>query len=230
MAMNHAECREMIDACAQAGVPLYVAYYRRALPRFVQIKQWIDEGAIGAVRSVNVTLHQASRIDDGEVLPWRVQPDIAGGGLFLDVGSHMLDFLDYALGPLRQLRGQASNQGGRYQVEDHVTASLEYESGVTGVGDWCFDAFDTLDRTEITGTAGKIVYATYDDSPVVLVNSVGVTEAAIPNPAHIQAPLIQSIVHALQGRGECPSTGKSAARTTWAMDQLLQEYRQTNEI
>src|SRR6266851_349776 len=32
MALSHAECTAMIDGCARAGVPLFVAYYRRALP------------------------------------------------------------------------------------------------------------------------------------------------------------------------------------------------------
>ena len=33
MAMNHRECLDMVAACRDAGVPLFVAYYRRALPR-----------------------------------------------------------------------------------------------------------------------------------------------------------------------------------------------------
>src|SRR5215471_20396459 len=39
MARNHAECRRMVDAFASAGMPLYVAYYRRALPRFRKARE-----------------------------------------------------------------------------------------------------------------------------------------------------------------------------------------------
>jgi len=228
MALNHAECLEMIEACQVAGVPLYVAYYRRALPRFVQIKSWLESGAIGEVRSVRITLHQPphDREDDG--LPWRVQPEISGGGLFLDVGSHMLDYLDYMLGPVRSVSGYAVNQAGRYLAEDHVVASLEFESGVVGVGDWCFASFESLDRTEIVGSKGIIHYATFDESPLVLINEQGQTTAPGDNPPHVQQPLIQSIVDELNDNGTCPSTGSSAARTTWVMDQLLHEYRQEN--
>lgn len=56
MAMNAAECDEMIEACRAAGVPLFTAYYRRALPRFLRVKAAFDQGAIGAVRAVSVTL------------------------------------------------------------------------------------------------------------------------------------------------------------------------------
>ena len=40
---------------ARSGVPVFVAYYRRALPRFAQVKQLLDNGAIGTPRSVRAT-------------------------------------------------------------------------------------------------------------------------------------------------------------------------------
>src|SRR5882672_3909851 len=63
MARSHAECRSMIDGCARADVPLFVAYYRRALPRFLKVKQLIDDGALGEVRLVNVSLWQPPKAD-----------------------------------------------------------------------------------------------------------------------------------------------------------------------
>ena len=44
MARNFAECREMIEACDAAGVPLWVAFYRRSMPRFLKIKELLEEG------------------------------------------------------------------------------------------------------------------------------------------------------------------------------------------
>ena len=58
MARTHAECLEMIAACREAGVGLYVAYYRRAQPRFLKVRDLLAAGAIGAPRTVTVTLHQ----------------------------------------------------------------------------------------------------------------------------------------------------------------------------
>jgi hypothetical protein len=46
----------------------------------------------------------------------------------------------------------------------------------------------------------------------------------LPNPPHIQQPLIQTIVDQLHGRGQCPSTGESAARTAQVMDTALSAY------
>ena len=227
MALDYRECREMVEACETAGVPLFVAYYRRALERFLKVRELIETRAIGEVRFVSITLHQPLYPEDynADALPWRVRPEIAGGGRFLDLASHMLDFLDFTLGPIGEVQGFASNQAQMYPAEDIVTGTFRFESGVQGTGTWCFSAFDHADVTEIVGTEGKIAYSTFDARPVVLTTKRGRTEFSIEYPQHIQQPLIQTIVDALNGTGECPSTGVSASRTTRVMDEMLRDVR-----
>jgi predicted dehydrogenase len=226
MARNYAECQAMIEACATADVPLWVAYYRRALPRFGKIKELIDDGAIGDVRFVTVRLYQRARPNhfDVDALPWRVIPEIAGAGIFFDLASHTLDYLDQFLGPIREVAGFAGSQAGRYPAEDTVAGSFVFESGVHGTGVWCFDAYTDEDVTEIVGTAGKLSFSSFGEEPVLLSTADGDTEFAIKHPAHIQQPLIQSIVNEMNGIGQCPSSGESAARTSWVMDQMIANY------
>jgi predicted dehydrogenase len=225
MALTFDECIEMIAACAANGVPLWVAYYRRALPRFLKIKELIDSGAIGDVRSVTTTLYHRARDYDPLELPWRVQPEIAGGGLFVDVGSHVLDLLDYFLGPICEVQGFSVNHGSPYPAEDHVAASFSFENGALGTGVWCFSTVHQGDRTELHGTRGSIIYSTLENAPVKLVTADGEQEFVIEHPPHIQQPLIQSIVDELNGESVCPSTGNSGARTSWVIDQALAPYR-----
>jgi predicted dehydrogenase len=227
MAMNYEECQEVLQACGTAGVPLFVAYYRRALPRFLKIKELLEAQAIGDVRLVTIALTQKPRPDELNPgnLPWRVIPEIAGGGRFVDLASHTLDFLDYVLGPIRLAQGFAANQGNYYPAEDIVTGSFAFASGVQGVGTWCFTGFDEVDVTEIVGSQGKISFSTYGDDPLVLTTNGGVSGFSIEHPPHIQQPLIQTVVDELIGVGCCPSTGESAARTSWVMDQMLAGYR-----
>jgi predicted dehydrogenase len=225
MALNHTECVAMIEACEKASVPLFVAYYRRSLARFLKIKELLDAGMIGEVRFVAITFYQPVRDEElAATLPWRVQPEVAGGGRFVDLAAHQLDFLDYILGPIRSVQGFAANQAGHYPAEDIVSGAFVFESGVQGMGTWCFSTFDALDRTEIVGSKGKITYSTFDDTPVMLTTADGTQEFTIGYPEHIQQPLIQSVVDALNGAGICPSTGESAARTSWVMDQMLAGY------
>jgi predicted dehydrogenase len=224
MALNTAECDAMIAACRSADVPLFVAYYRRALPRFLKVKELVDGGVIGTVRFAEMILAQpAQTLTDGE-LPWRVRPEIAGGGLFVDLASHTLDFLDYLLGPVRRVQGFAANQAGAYPAEDIVSAAFEFESGVQAVGTWCFNAAADLDRVTLMGSAGQLSFATFADQPLTLETAAGQQTYTIPHPAHIQQPLIQQVVDELRGLGRCASLGESALRTTRVMETLLDEY------
>jgi predicted dehydrogenase len=223
MALNFGECQEMIEKCRSDGVPLFVAYYRRALPRFLKIKELLDSGAIGEVRFVSITLHQPTAPEDlgSETPRWRVVPEIAGGGHFVDLASHTLDFLDYALGPIVEVRGQASNQGGKYKAEDIVSGTFRFASGTHGTGTWCFSAFDNCDVTEIVGNEGKLSFSTFGAQPVRLTTRAGLQEFSFEYPQHIEQPLIQTVVNELNGIGKCPSTGGTAARTSWVMDRML---------
>ena len=222
MAMNLTECQEMLQACQSAGVPLFVAYYRRSLPRFLKVKELLDAGTIGQLRGVTMALYMP--VPDN--LDWHYTPEIGGGGKFVDMGCHTLDFLDYVLGPIRSVKGFAGNLGGHYPAEDIVAGAFEFESGVQAVGIWCFTTFNNFDQTEIVGTKGKISFSSFDTEPIVLTTSQGVTEFAIDNPPHVHQLLTQTIVDQLNGVGRCPSTGDSGARTTWVMDQLLADYNQ----
>jgi len=129
MAMRFTECQQIIDACAAADRRLFVAFYRRAMPRFRQVKQWLDAGAIGAVRAVTVVQHQPPAPEENSpaTLPWRLRPEVAGGGKFLDMGVHVLDLLDFWFGPIVEVHGIAANQGGLYRVEDTVGATWRHE-------------------------------------------------------------------------------------------------------
>ena len=231
MALNFAECQEMIAACSTAEIPLFVAYYRRALARFLRIKELLDTGAIGNVRFVSITLYQPVKLQqsDPNNLSWRVLPEIAGGGIFVDLAPHQLDFLDFLLGPIKLAQGFAGNQAGLYPAEDIVTAAFVFESGVQGMGAWCFTAFEEIDRTEIVGDKGRITFSTFDDDPIVLTTVHGSSEYTIGYPSHIQQPLIQTVVDDLLGIGHCPSTGESGARTNWVIDQMLVGYRSKQE-
>ncbi|MGA7437944.1 MAG: Gfo/Idh/MocA family oxidoreductase [Luteibacter sp.] len=223
MAMNHRECLDIVEAGRAANVPVFVAYYRRALPRFTTIARLLREGVIGTPRFVNVVLHHPFEkvYQDPANLPWRVQPELSGGGIFVDLASHTLDILDFLLGPMVEVRGMARNQLGAYPAEDAVAMAFAFGNGVLGTGLWNFGADRREDRVEIVGDRGRLVFATFGDGPIRVEADGVVDNLSIDNPAHIQQPLITAMVDALLGRGECPSTGETAARTSWVMDQVL---------
>jgi predicted dehydrogenase len=227
MALNYAECRQMIQVCEKMEVPLYVAYYRRALPNFLKVKEIVQSGQLGAIRFVEIRLLQAAR-PEVESQPdfWRVDPAISGGGHFVDLASHQFDFLDFVFGPVLRAKGFAKNQAGYYPAEDIVTAGFEFEHDIVGYGIWCFTVPKQVEEEiiTITGSLGKLRFPCFGEAWISL-EITGETPVLIKYqyPEHIQQPLINTIVQDLMGTGQCPSTGYTAARTNRVIDQILQE-------
>ncbi len=226
MAPTFSECEEVIAACRAAGVPVFVAYYRRALPRFLKVRELLEAKAIGELLTVNVRHFMVPAISGDSDMPWRLNPKIAGGGLFVDLASHTLDLLDFLLGPITSCDGFAANRMGAYPAEDTVVGSFEFASGVLGTGTWCFASPVPLESNEFVGTRGRILFSTFAPVPVVLEADGDRKEWDFSDPPHIQQPLIETLVNDLRQRTKsCPSTGVTAARTSRVMDTFLRSFR-----
>jgi predicted dehydrogenase len=232
MARSYEECLDMIGTCKKYNVPLFVAYYRRSLPKFLKVKEILDSDIIGKPQSVSVILTQMPQADlyKSDPLPWRVIPEKSGGGYFFDLASHTLDLLDYYFGPVSSVYGNVNNQMNWYPAEDTVSASFTFENNVNGSGLWCFTTSIEKDRIEIIGENGLISFSTFSRIPIAIQRNGKKETINIDHPAHIQQPHIQSIIDELLDGKKCPSTGETAARTSWVMDQIIKDWRSANGI
>jgi predicted dehydrogenase len=223
MAMNAAECHNMIETSRQTGMPLFVAYYRRAQPYFVKIKQLIDLPAIGEIKMINLILHLPAKAEELEgAASWRVDPSISGGGHFHDLASHQIDYLEYVFGPIKEAHGVSVNQSGLYPAADAVTATFLFESGVIGTGSWCFTVPErqVADVTEIIGSKGRISFSFFSNNVVHVETETMVENFEIPKPEHVHQPLVELVVQELRGEGKCPSTGETGMRASMWMDKI----------
>lgn len=224
MARTYRECQDMLRVSEQTGMPLFVAYYRRSLPAFVNVKQQIDDGVIGKPLTVNIRLFKTPRQQDLDPKrqSWHVHPEIAGDGYFYDLASHQFDYLDFLFGPVQQACGISRNLGGLYPANDVVSAVFTFESGILGTGSWNFVAAPggEEDIIEITGTKGKLMLSSFRHGDVRLVTAEGLQSFSFQNPENIQHLLIRQVVNALRRKGTCNSTGVSAARTNWVLEQI----------
>ncbi len=83
MTPNYADSLEIYNAFNNKNIPLFVAYYRRSLPRFLKIKEWLDTKAIGEIRHINWHFSKpASALDTSREYNWRTDASIAPGWLF----------------------------------------------------------------------------------------------------------------------------------------------------
>lgn len=222
MALSYQECQDMVHACEVLNVPLFVAYYRRALPRFMKIKTLLEAKTIGSIRAINIRLYKPpaeSDLKKGD--NWRVNPEIAGGGYFVDLASHMIDLLHFFIGPIKSAKGFRSNQAGLYAAEDIVSTSFLFENDIHGSGIWCFNSNIDFEQTEIIGSDGEIIYSNFMEAPVLLRKDGKEETFFIDHPEHIQQPLIQRVVDELLGKGISPSRGSTAAKTNRVIDQIF---------
>ncbi|MBO6188811.1 MAG: Gfo/Idh/MocA family oxidoreductase [Prevotella sp.] len=229
LAATYEDCARVNRVSEETGIPCFVAYYRRYLPYFDKVRQLVDRGVIGKVVNVQVRFAVPPREEDyardGQ-LPWRVQPDIAGGGYFYDMAPHQLDFLQQLFGVITEARGIRANRGGLYEAEDTVSACFEFENGLPGSGSWCFVAHESAreDRIDLVGDRGSVSFSVFDFQPIRLHTSYGEESMAVPNPPVVQAPIIKSVVEHLQGIGVCECTSVSATPVNWVLDRILGKF------
>jgi len=214
LAASYEDCARVNRVSEQAGVPCFVAYYRRYLPYFLKVKNLLADGTIGKVCNVQLRFAESPRAADcaGDgTLPWRLQPSISGGGYFYDLAPHQLDLLQWFFGVITRAHGYCSNVAGLYEAEDTVSASFLFENGVPGSASWSFVSHECTrqDQIEILGTKGKLLFSVFDYQPIRLVTVEGERAMSVENPPCVEQPLITAVTEHLQGIGMCNCTSES---------------------
>lgn len=241
LATNSGDGEAIVAACEAAGVPLFVAYYRRALPRFERVRELLAAGAIGDVTRVHLDLQWAAP-PSRETVGWRWDPEIAGDGLLLDLGSHGLDLLDHWFGPIHSVVGHKATRLPWSTVTDEVVATFRFDSGVLGTASWGFAGAYPRDSLTVFGSGGTVSVPVFADvatppalaggattppgaarGQIEIVGSNGAVESlSIEHPKHVHEPLVTLMVEELLGgKARCPSTGASAQRTQVVLDEIL---------
>jgi 1,5-anhydro-D-fructose reductase (1,5-anhydro-D-mannitol-forming) len=220
-------CELALKVASARDRRLWVAYYRRALPRFLKVRELLGAGALGRVTSLQIYVTERLATPERASV-WRFDPEVAGAGLFLDLASHCLDLVDFLLGPISRAAGFAVNTGGRYAAEDVTAAAFQLGDQVAGTGIWNFNASQTIDRLVVVGSDGELrtpIFTDVDD--VVVSRGEHQNVYRFRNPPHVHQPLIQTIVDEMLGHGRSESTGESGARASWVMDRCLETYRRS---
>ena len=189
----------MTEACAEHRVPLWVAYYRRALPRFLIVRDLIAGNAIGRVTSVRVEVTRP--LAASERSNWRFDPVVAGAGLLFDLGSHCVDLLDFFLGPITSVAGFPINTAGAYAAEDVTAAAFSFGNQIVGTGIWNFNAASQVDTMTFTGSDGILETPVFSDTDVIVTRGQERQVHAIPLPGRVRSRIGQ--------------IGRGCRRTAW---------------
>jgi predicted dehydrogenase len=223
MAVNASAAKNMAALAKEKNIKLAVAHYRREQPIFKKIKQLINEEVIGDVHLVRIELYKPP-LSQQELSTthhsWRVNPAIAGGGLFHDLAPHQLDLMYYFFGPVEKITGIATNQAGNYAADDLVAGNILFKNGVAFSGTWCFNAAATTDNCEIIGSNGSIYCSVFGGNTITVI-AKGVRQIfSFDALEHVQQPMIEKVVQYFLGAAPNPCSGNEGAEVMRILDTI----------
>ncbi|MCA9214239.1 MAG: Gfo/Idh/MocA family oxidoreductase [Planctomycetales bacterium] len=215
MALNGDECDEMITACAEAGVTLSVAYYRRFYPIVQRLRQLIASGQFGKPLSVLAACGNATTFPRDD---WRVVKAQGGGGPLMDIGSHRLDLFLDLFGEVSSVKAFTENIVASHESEDAGIVTMKFSTGPIGILETYFGATDVPDRFQITCTRGAMFTDSLNDGELVLMQNGTTTRESHPAHRNLHAPLIADFTSAILDFRQPTVTGQQGAAVNKLID------------
>ncbi|MBF0432577.1 MAG: Gfo/Idh/MocA family oxidoreductase [Fibrobacteria bacterium] len=159
ISVHKKDCEKLIAAHSNKDLVFSAMFNQRTAPAFNKLKQLILDGELGEITRVNWIItdwfRTASYYANGR---WRATWKGEGGGVLLNQCPHQLDLLQWLCGMPSKVRGFA-HLGAKHdiEVEDQVTAYLEWANGATGVFITTTGEAPGTNRFELAGERGKVV-------------------------------------------------------------------------
>ncbi len=221
MALNLAACKRLKSVSEKLGIKLSVAHYRRNLPLFMEVKNILEQGDIGVIKEVQITMLKKTDKAAKDPSNWRVDPSIAGGGYFYDLAPHQIDLVFYFFGKPKSFSGTSTNKAGLYKAEDFVQGTIELENGIVCKGLWDFSINgEEKDEFLIIGEKGTIRFPVF--GLFIEVESNGqVKTIPFEAPKHNQQNHIQAVVNYFLDKGENPCSAEDAILSMEVMESFV---------
>ena len=158
LCMNLEEADQMINACKEANVKLMYAEELCFTPKYVRLKELLDEGALG-----KPVLFKQSEKHDGPHAPHFWDVERSGGGVTMDMGCHAFQFFRWLNkdNPVKSVYAHmtTSVHTDKTKGDDNAIIILEFENGVTAIAEESWTKLGGMDdRAEIHGSDG-VAYA-----------------------------------------------------------------------
>ena len=142
LTVNSSQAAEIIDALEGRSLIHQVALQNRFFPATMRARQLVEEGRIGKVMSFRAVYLHAGSVNPGLPTGWKLDARTSGGGVLLDLGSHVLDLIYFLLGEFSQVIArsrviypQRPDQSGKLQdiqAEDSILVLAEMKDGSQG--------------------------------------------------------------------------------------------------
>ncbi len=222
MAMNVAECEQMIEVCRKNNVKLGIAYYRRFYPAIKRIKQIIEAGEIGKVVFAQINAFEFFNPSFDNSRHWLIEKEKSGGGPMMDFGCHRLEVLTNLFGAVRRIESIVANVAFEREVEDTAAALLQFEPGICATLTVTHAASEPQDTLDVFGTTGSIHVAVLNQGEIKIKTKSGErTESYLPAP-NVHQPLIEDFVEAVLTNRE-PQVSGEIGKTVALIEEKIYE-------
>ena len=219
LAMSYQEGLEIQQAFLNCGKKAYVAFYRRAMNRFLFIREIIESGKLGTIHGVNVS-RQVPPMNDKE--QWRAKPEVSGGNVFTETDIHILDYMDSLFGEYKEFSYQCNDISGTSYKFDQINLSITYKNGTKLLGTWDYGSENSKDCVEIIGSDGILSFDFFHNTqPIRVITPNETSEYVIEDSIHVGLNMEQQIVNELNGTGSFSGTVDAAMRTLKIIDIIM---------
>jgi 1,5-anhydro-D-fructose reductase (1,5-anhydro-D-mannitol-forming) len=207
LALTLDAAREMVDACATAGVVMGTNHHLRNAATHRAMRDQVIKGAIGDV--------QAARVFHAVHLPphlqgWRINRPDAGGGVILDITVHDADTVRFVLNDeISEITAMTASQGMGDGVEDAVMGVMRTQQGRLVQFHDSFTARHAYTGFEVHGSEGSL-YArnvmTQQAVGTVVLRRDGAEEELVVTPENLYERSVRLFNAAIMGEGEPAAT------------------------
>ena len=193
ISVHKADCERLIAAHTDKNLVFAAIFNQRTDPYYIKLKQMIDAGELGDLVRVSWIITNWFRTDAYYAGGgWRATWEGEGGGVLLNQCPHQLDLMQWLFGMPTKVAGFCGI-GKRHdiEVEDQVTAYLEYENGATGTFITSTGEAPGTNRLEVAGERGRVIIE--DDRFTFIQNATPADEFLRASQASFARPETQTI-------------------------------------
>ena len=174
LCMNLSEADQMIEACENANVKLMYAEELCFTPKYVRLKDLLDEGALG-----DPVLLKQSEKHDGPHAPHFWDVNRSGGGVTMDMGCHGIEFFRWMIGrpKIKSVYAQMGTHvhQDKTKGDDNSIIILEFENGVIAVAEESWTKLGGMDdKAEVHGTKGQAYADLLQGSSILTYSNEGI--------------------------------------------------------
>jgi len=153
---NVEECEDLCTKLQNENITNMVGFYLRFAETFAKTKELLEKKTIGKIIGIKSSVYQSQFLKKPS--GWRFKKESSGGGVLIDLGTHLIDLLLWYFGKISSVDGKIESNFSD-QVEDTASAEIKFENGLKGIMEtsWNVKNYRLQETTiEIEGEMGKM--------------------------------------------------------------------------